>query len=117
MGGEFLRPDSVYKVASTAYVAVSGKDGFQCMLPNKVVIALEPSLYCLVLQVILPEDEGPAISALVQNHFEVIQPALLCSVEHFREWPSGCEAGTGSTDSPSSYSLAARGSVNLSPLQ
>ena len=48
MGGEFLRPDSVYKVASTAYVAVSGKDGFQCMLPNKVFIALEPSLYCLV---------------------------------------------------------------------
>ena len=54
IGGEFLKPDSVYKVASTAYVAISGKDGFECMLPNKVI---------------LTEDEGPAISVLVQNHF------------------------------------------------
>ena len=57
MGGEFLRPDSVYKVASTAYVAVSGKDGFQCMLPNKVVIALEPSLQCAVQRDSLSGDQ------------------------------------------------------------
>merc|ERR1711915_393891 len=54
VGGEFLKADSYYKVASTAYVAISGKDGFECMLPNKVILS---------------EDEGPSISVLVQNHF------------------------------------------------
>ena len=54
VGEDFLKPSSAYKVASDAYVAVSGKDGFECMLPNKVITT---------------EDEGPSISVLVQNHF------------------------------------------------
>ena len=54
IGGEFLKHDDDYKIASTAYLAISNKDGFNCMLPNKVI---------------LTEDEGPPISLLVQNHF------------------------------------------------
>ena len=54
IGGEFLKHDDDYKVASTAYLAISGKDGFHCMLPNKVI---------------LTEDENPPISVMVQNHF------------------------------------------------
>ena len=57
VGREFLKLDSTYKVASTPYVAISGKDGFDCMLPNKVIMT---------------EDEGPAISSLVQNHFDSV---------------------------------------------
>ena len=55
VGGEFLKEDDDYKVATTAYVAISGKDGSGCMLPNNVI---------------LTEDEGPPVSVLVQNHFE-----------------------------------------------
>ena len=34
VGGEFLKPDSVYKVASTAYVAISGKMGLSACFPT-----------------------------------------------------------------------------------
>ena len=48
-------------------MAISGKDGFECLLPNKVIVT---------------EDEGAPISVLVQNHF--------ASIDHVRKF--GTEA-------------------------